>query len=126
MCLLLVQHFPLLFRETVTKVYAQHFMLIIFYNKKVLLRELKRHTARRVAITPSLVLTGGGGWYPIPGPDPDGGGYPIPGPDPDGGGGEYPIPGPDRGTLSQVQMGGTPSLARVPPHLDLTGVNDFM
>ena len=28
------------------------------YNKKVLLRERKRHTARRVASTPNVVLTG--------------------------------------------------------------------
>ena len=39
-------------------------------NKKVLLRERKRHTARRVVSTPSVVLTG----YP-PRPDLAGGGY---------------------------------------------------
>ena len=38
-------------------------------NKKVLLRECKRHTARRIASTPSVVLMGE---YPIPGE-----GYPI-------------------------------------------------
>ena len=30
------------------------------YNKKVLLRERKRHTAHHVASTPSAVLSGGG------------------------------------------------------------------
>ena len=35
------------------------------YNKTVLLRERKRHTARRVVSTPSVVLTG----YPPPRPD---------------------------------------------------------
>ena len=45
------------------------------YNKKVLLRERKRHTDRRVASTPSVVLTGWG--YPIPGPD-RGRGVPYP------------------------------------------------
>ena len=30
-------------------------------QQEVLLRERKRHTARRVASTPSVVLTGGGG-----------------------------------------------------------------
>ena len=44
-------------------------------NKKVLLRERKRHTDHRVANTPSVVLTGWGGRYPIPGPGPNGGGY---------------------------------------------------
>ena len=39
-------------------------------NKKVLLRERKRHTARRVVNTPSVVLSG----YP---PWPDPGGYPV-------------------------------------------------
>ena len=40
------------------------------YNKKVLLRERKRHTARRVLSTPSVVLPG----YPPPRPDLAGGG----------------------------------------------------
>ena len=43
---------------------------VSIYNKKVLLRERKRHTARRVVSTPSVVLPG----YPPPG----GGGVPGP------------------------------------------------
>ena len=69
-------------------------------NKKVLLRERKRHTARRVAVA-SACYPGGGG-YPIPGR----GGYLILGPGE--GGGVYPIPGPGD-TLSQVWGGGVPS-----------------
>ena len=50
----------------------------IVNNKKVLLRERKRHTARRVVSTPSVFLTG----YPPsrvtpPHPDLAGGGYPA-------------------------------------------------
>ena len=41
------------FRHLKTKGVLKH-----FYNKKVLLRERKRHTARRVASTPYVVLTG--------------------------------------------------------------------
>ena len=33
-------------------------ILKAYFNKKVLLRERKRHTARRVASTPYVVLTG--------------------------------------------------------------------
>ena len=51
-------------------------------NKKVLLRERKRHTARRVVSTPSLVLPG----YPP-------GGVPRPGYPPPGGGGTRTPPG---------------------------------
>ena len=53
----------------------------IHLNKKVLLRERKRHTARRVASTPSAVLSREGGTpslageYPILG---SGWGYPMP------------------------------------------------
>ena len=54
----------------------------IFSNKKVLLRERKRHTARRVLSTPSVVLTG----YPPPHP---GRGVPYMGTPPAG----YPQPG---------------------------------
>ena len=68
-------------------------------NKKVLLRERKRHTARRVVSTPSVVLPGypprggvpgpgyppGGVWVP-PTPPPQGG-YPDLGTPPGGGGG---------------------------------------
>ena len=80
------------------------------YNKKVLLRERKRHTTRRVVSTPSVVLTG----YPPgrvpPCPDLAGGGscwggYPIPG---------YPHPNLARG----VPYWGYPTW--VPPHPDLT------
>ena len=57
-------------------------------NKNVLLRERKRHTARRIASNPPAVLFWGG--YPIPGwgeyPNPGWEGVPIPG-------GGYPIPG---------------------------------
>ena len=80
-------------------------------NKKVLLRERKRHTARRVVSTPSVVLTG----YPPPA------GYPPPQPDLAGGGtppGRVP---PRQGTPQQ----GTPRagypLAGYPPWLDLAG-----
>ena len=76
-------------------------------NKKVLLRERKRHTTRRVA---SAAMLGGVG-YPVPGL----GGYPIPGlggvphprgvPSPRSGG--YPIPGP--GGVPHPDLGwGTP------------------
>ena len=62
------------------------------FNKKVLLRERKRHTARHVSTTPSAVLS----WEGVPHPW-------IGGPHPDlAGGGAYLIPG--RGTPSQ----GTP------------------
>ena len=72
-------------------------------NKKVLLRERKRHTDRRLASTPSVVLTGGGGGYPITGQ----GGIRIQGtPRIQGWMGVPPVQG---------WMG-------VPPHLDLAGV----
>ena len=104
-------------------------------NKKVLLRERKRHTARCVANTPYVVLTGypppGGTWSGTPPPPPPGGtwsggvpgqvpwgvprpprGYPVrypPGeggyPDPPGG-----VPGPPLGgTRSGTPRGGTRS-----------------
>ena len=51
-------------------VYHVYQGLITLTNKKVLLRERKRHTARRVVSTPSVVLPGsprGGGQVPPPG-----------------------------------------------------------
>ena len=54
-------------------------------NKKVLLRERKRHTACRVGSARYAALSSGWGGYPIPGlggipwPGLDGEGYPIPG-----------------------------------------------
>ena len=62
----------------------------VWNNKKVLLRERKRHTARRVVSTPSVVLPGyppPGGGYPVRYPRTPRGGYPVP---PLGGG--YPDP----------------------------------
>ena len=64
-------------------------------NKKVLLRERKRHTARRVVSTPSVVLPG----YPpggVPGQVPPGG-YPVRYPPPPRG-----VPGPPGGVPGQV------------------------
>ena len=58
------------------KIRSLQAVLELFKNKKVLLGERKRHTARRVASTP-VVLSGGGGGYPIPGR----GGNPSPGVD---------------------------------------------
>ena len=74
-------------------------------NKKVLLRERKRHTARRVASARYAAVMGWEG-YPI-----SGRGYPVPGlgrgvPHLWSGKGGYPIPGLCRGYLSQVQVGG--------------------
>ena len=74
---------------------------IIFSNKKVLLRERKRHTARRVASNPYVVLTG----YP-----PSQGTPPWPG---------YP-PGQGTPPPGYPPSQGTPP-ARVPPWLDLAG-----
>ena len=75
-------------------------------NKKVLLRERKRHTARRVVSTPS-VLAGG---VMDPGPPPPGG-YPDPGPPPPGVPGPprgYPDPGPPQGGPGTPRGLGTP------------------
>ena len=74
-------------------------------HKKVLLRERKRHTARRVVSTPSVVLPG----YPPPSrvpPHPDlAGGYPVRYPP-----GGYPVRYPPGGVPSQVPpRGGTQS-----------------
>ena len=116
--------------------------IIQLFNKKVLLRERKRHTYCSVASTPSVVLTGGGGTpSQIYGPNR---GYPIPGPDRGGTPsqiqmgeypsltGGYPIPGLE-GTPSMERAfpipggGGVPwgtthlDLVRVPPHLDPGG-----
>ena len=74
------------------------------FNKKVLLRERKRHTARCVANTPYVVLTGyppRGGVFRVP-PRGSGyppGGYPVRYPP---GGSEYP---PRGGTWSGTQGG---------------------
>ena len=75
----------------------------ITFNKKVLLRERKRHTARCVANTPYVVLTGypPRGGYPVRSPAP--GGYP----DPPGG---YPVRYPPGGVPGQVPPpGGYPA-----------------
>ena len=82
-------------------------------NKKVLLRERKRHTARRVASTPYVVLT----WVPpplvgVPGGYPGQGGYP--------GGGYTQVRYPPARVPPQLTwLGGVPDLgtppARVPP-----------
>ena len=95
-------------------------MFKIENDKKVLLRERKRHTARRVVSTPSVVLPGyppgGGTWsgtpLGVPGQVPPQG-YP----DPRGG---YPVrytpggvPGPPWGVPSQVPPRGYP--VRYPP-----------
>ena len=75
-------------------------------NKKVLLRERKRHTARRVVSTPSVVLPGypPRGGYPDLGPPP--GGYPDLVTPPGGGGG---VPGP------RYPPGGGGTRTSVPP-----------
>ena len=75
-------------------------MINLLSNKKVLLCERKRHTARRVASARYAA------------PSPNGGRGGVPHPVPDGGRGEgYPI---------QSQMGGTPfPSAGGCPHLDL-------
>ena len=87
-------------------------------NKKVLLRERKRHTARRIATTRCAALSNpdlvwGGCGYPVPGP---GWGYPV------SGLGGYPVPGPGgvpsprSGGVPQSQVwGGTPSQVRGEP-----------
>ena len=85
-------------------------------NKKVLLRERKRHTARRVVSTPSVVL-------PV---YPPRGGYPVryppggvPGPPPRGTWTPPGVPGPPGGVPSQVPPGGYPDPpsggSQVPP-----------
>ena len=92
--------------------------LITFQNKKVLLRERKRHTARRVVSTPSVVLPGypppgggtrisvppPGGGYPDLGTPPPQGGYPDLGTPPGGGvpGPWYPPPRLPHGILGNV------------------------
>ena len=74
-------------------------------HKKVLLRERKRHTARRVA---SARYAGGGGGYPVPGPRgggphaKSGGGGVVPSPRSGWGGGTKS----EGGTPSQVWVGG--------------------
>ena len=71
-------------------------------HKKVLLRERKRHTARRVSSTPPAVLSGGGAPYPWLG----------------GGGVPHPWPGYSHPDLAGE---GTPSLAGVLPCPNLPG-----
>ena len=104
-----------------------HFFLCYlksFCNKKVLLRERKRHTARRVVSTPSVVLPGypPRGGYPDLGTPPGGTQIWVP-PSPPGGsryppgGSGYPLGGsgyPPRGggTRTWVPPGGW---VRVPP-----------
>ena len=98
-------------------------------NKKVLLRERKRHTARRVASTPYVVLTG----YPPPRPDLAGGvpdlgtpqqGTPRQGTPParSGWGGTWPGYPPSRVPPGRYTPAGYPP-GRVPllPRLDLAG-----
>ena len=88
-------------------------------NKKVLLRERKRHTARRVVSTPSVVLPGypPRGGVPEPGTPPGGyltrppPGVPEPGTPPGGG---VPDPPPPGGYLTWVPPPGG-YLSRVPP-----------
>ena len=118
-----------------------------FLNKKVLLRERKRHTARRVASTPYVVLTGyppiltWPGGYPAggvpdlgtppsrapPGRVPPPAGYPLPGRVPPWQGTRplagYPPAGYPPGRVPPARVPphqGTPP-ARVPPRLDLAG-----
>ena len=62
-------------REIPTDIPVDARWVEITYNKKVLLRERKRYTTRRVVSTPSVVLPG----YPPPG------GVPDPGTPPRGG-----------------------------------------
>ena len=106
-------------------------MVNILENKKVLLRERKRHTARHVVSTPSVVLPGyppRGGYpvrYPpggVPGQVPPRGVYLVRYPDPPGGvypvrypprGGGYPVRSPPGGLPGQVPPGGVPG--QVPP-----------
>ena len=83
-------------------------------NKKVLLRERKRHTARRVASTPYVVLTG----YPPSRPDlTGGGGYPAGG-IPDLGTPLAGYPHPRQGTPRQ----GTPLAGYSPPGWTWQGI----
>ena len=90
---------------------------IIFKNKKVLLRECKRHTARRVVSTPSVVLPPRGGTRTppggVPGQVPPLGGYPDP---PGGVPSQVPprgVPGPPGGVPGQGPPRGVPG--QVPP-----------
>ena len=98
---------------TISKSRAQ----ALYVNKKVLLRECKRHTDRHLSSTPSAVLS-----LRVPHPRSRSrwrGVYPIPGPD---GGWGYPTPGPDRGAPSlEGDTRGSPrcpDLAGVPPPSD--------
>ena len=84
----------------------------IYENKKVLLRERKRHTTHRVASTRCVSGPGGtqsqvwGGGFLVPGlegvPHPRSGGYPVPGQE------GYPIPG--LGGYPVPCAGGTPGI----------------
>ena len=96
--------------------------MLSYVNKKVLLRERKRHTARRVASARYAALSSGWGGYPIPGwgvPQSglDGGWYPPPHHPDQGtpphhtnlaGGGDSPLP-------SRPGMGHPPWLGYPPP-----------
>ena len=95
-------------------------------NKKVLLRDRKRHTARHIASAHYSALSNGGGGYPIQSwwgtPSSYGGGYPIPGLDRG-----YPIPGLEGGFPSSPDKGvsqGTPiqTWVGVPPVHTWNGV----
>ena len=101
----------------------------IIFNKKILLREGKRHTARRVASACYADLSRGVPYLRSRGvPRPMSGGVPHPGSGvgvlhPRSGGG-YPIPGPARGeggTPSQTWPGYPPGQTwdGVPPRIDL-------
>ena len=83
-------------------------------NKKVLLRERKRHTARRVVSTPSVVLPG---YPPPPGGGVPGSRYPPGGSQPrypPGGGTRISVPPPRGGPRPRYPPGGVPG-PRYPP-----------
>ena len=89
--------------------YLYHITKMLMWNKKVLLREHKRHTARRVASAHSAAVSWPGGGYPHPvliggggTPSiPDHGGV-YPHPVPIGGGARYPL-------ISQMGISPPPS-----------------
>ena len=88
----------------------------LLFNKKVLLHERKRHTARHAPSTCCAALSNPDMAGGVPHPRSRGRGYPVPGPGgtPSQVQGGYSIPGPG-GTPSQVQ-GGTPSQVQGVPH----------
>ena len=97
-------HLPM--RDHSSSLRPNDLTLNINSNKKVVLRERKRHTARHVVSTPSVVLPG----YPPPG----GGGVPDPGTPPRGG---VPDPGGYR-TWVPPPRGGVPGPPLPPPGVD--------